>query len=111
MWVESRRGPAGCYRSDGGKRDRLVSVGGTGPIGGIVRSAGPGFRLAAAPGESRDLQPRIEGEFLQDVVDVPLHGVGGEVEALRDILVAQPVRDQIEHRPLALGHAEGFGYF
>src|SRR6266487_5243680 len=105
MWGESRRCPAGCYRSYGGNRDRLVSVGGTGPIGGIVRSGEPGFRLAAAPGESRDLQPRIEGEFLQDVMDVPLHRIGGEVEALPDLLVAQAIRDQIEHLPLALGHA------
>src|SRR6266705_5148317 len=99
MWVEGRPCPAGCYRSDGGKRDRLVSVRGTGPIGGIVRSRGPGFRLATAPGEGRDLQARVQGQLLQDVVDVSLHRIRGKVESLRNLLVAQPVRDQVEASP------------
>src|SRR5438132_12836557 len=106
MWVESWPCPAGCYRSDGGKRDRLVSVGGTGPIGGIVRSGGPGFRLATAPGVGRDLQPRMEGEFLQDVVNVSLYRIGGEVQAQGNLLVAQPVRDQVEDSPLSFRHAD-----
>src|SRR5207247_10801137 len=64
----------------------------------------------AHPRVGRDLQARMERELLQDVVDVPLHRIGGEVEALPDLLVAQPVRDQIEHRPLSRGHADGLGH-
>src|SRR5438876_4849198 len=87
-----------CYRSNGATKIRFVWVG-----GGLGRGV---LRLTATTSVCRDLQPRTEGEFLQDVVDVPLHRVGGEVEALPDLLVAQPVRDQIEHGPLSRGHAD-----
>src|SRR5438552_15265553 len=60
-------------------------------------------RRSAAPRVRRDLQARVQGELLQDVVDVSLLRIGGEVEALTDILVAQPVRVQIENRTLAFG--------
>src|SRR5213083_742160 len=67
------------------------------------------LRTAAAPRVRRDLQARMEGQLLQNVVDVPLHRIGGEVETLPDRSVAQPVRDQIARGPLSRGHADGLG--
>jgi len=53
----------------------------------------------------------MEGQLFQDVVDVPFDRVGGEMEALRNLLVAQPVRNEVEDRPLSLGHADGPEHF
>src|SRR6266576_1498855 len=94
---------------NGATKIRFVWAGGTEPTGRIELGR-RGLRLATAARVSRDLQARMQGELLQDVVNVPFHRIGGEVEALPDLLVAQPIRDQIEHRPLSRGHADGLGH-
>src|SRR5919201_5043141 len=62
--------------------------------------AGPYDRLGAI----RDL------ELGEDVGDVVAHGLRAENEVARDLLVAPPLRDQLEQLALALGQlGEGLG--
>src|SRR5437016_7947251 len=92
-------------RSNGATRIRFVWGEGLDLLDGSFRFGRFGLRLGAATSIGGDLQPRMQGEFLQDVVNVSLYRIGGEVQAQGNLLVAQPVRDQVEDSPLSRGHA------
>src|SRR5207247_2221399 len=92
------------------KRNRFVWGEGLDLLGGSFRLWRCRLRLGAAPSIGGDLQPRMEGEFLQDVVNVSLYRIGGEVQAQGNLLVAQPVRDQVEDSPLSFRHADRLGH-
>src|SRR6266704_12716 len=50
----------------------------------------------------RDLEPAAERQFFQDVMHVAPDRIGGEMKLARDLLVAHPGRDQLDHLPLPL---------
>src|SRR5512133_1111342 len=55
----------------------------------------------APPHECRGLVPALHAELLEEIVDVVLHGRHLDAKAFRDLLVRQPVVDQLEDLPLA----------
>jgi hypothetical protein len=55
-----------------------------------------------------DLDAAVQGKLLQNVVHVALDGVGGDVEALGNLLVAQALSYQARNLLLALRHLNGF---
>src|SRR4029078_12421890 len=63
------------------------------------------LRAPVAPGERRDLQPRVQRQLLHDVADVALDGMRRDVEPLSDLLFAQPLANQLDHFTLASRHA------
>jgi hypothetical protein len=65
----------------------------------------PGKRVCM----SGDLQPRVDTQFLHDVAHMALHGVGRDVKATGDPLVAQPFRDQADHFLLPTRHVRAVG--
>ena len=48
-----------------------------------------------------DLDPRLHAELHQDMCNVIRDGAGREHEALRDLLIGEPLRDQLGYLPLA----------
>src|SRR5262245_2711045 len=72
-------------------------------------SAGEAIRpTTRAPSAALTLAPiggRPRRELTEHVVHVALHGIGRDVELLRDLLVAEPRRDQLPNLLLTLGES------
>src|SRR5918996_1216293 len=78
-----------------------------------------GWPDGTSPGPRRSLdQPAAEGlshrrgpvrgaELLEDVLEVGLHGVGGDVELLGDVAVGMAERQQLQHLDLPGGQGLG----
>ena len=50
--------------------------------------------------ERRDFEPAAQCEFLEDVVDVALDRVDGDVQPCGDLLVAEPLAEEVDDLPL-----------
>ncbi|HJS44295.1 MAG TPA: hypothetical protein VJ755_12540 [Gemmatimonadales bacterium] len=67
----------------------------------------PATRASPAAVALAPIGGRQRRELTQHVVHVALHGIGCDVEPLRDLLVAEPRRDQLPNLVLALGESHG----
>ena len=53
-----------------------------------------------------DLQSSVQGHLFEDIVDVALHSIGGEIEPLGDLLIAHPFRDQENDLSFPFRHSD-----
>src|SRR6266516_3497545 len=79
----------------GGGRIALDAEDGSRFARGNGGDGGPG-PVVAVPRVGSDLQPRAQGQLLEDAVHVALDRADGDAEALRDLLVAQTTRNQFD---------------
>src|SRR5260370_7155637 len=56
-------------------------------------------------GKSGELDAGVDVEFAEDMAQVAIDGVMRNEEALRDLTITQPVRDQPRDRELRIRHA------
>src|ERR1043166_7720602 len=65
-----------------------------------------GLRASTRVGERGHFQTAAEGQFLQNIVHVTLDRVNGDVEPERNLLVAQPLTQELDDLALPIGQAD-----
>src|SRR3990172_4206694 len=66
-----------------------------------------GLRCSLGVNVAGYFEATSQTQFLEDIMDMTLHGINGQMEPLGNLLVAQPCRNQLNHLSLAPRHSHG----
>src|SRR3989338_10626744 len=66
-----------------------------------------GLRCSLVVNVAGYLEATSQSQFLEDVMDMTLHGINGQMEPLGNLFVAQPYPNQLNHLSLAPRHSHG----